>query len=141
MLGLLLLYTSQCCYYNKKEHSNASFSNENNRIFNDVATTLCEVATKKSQKPMCILLYILHIYEIYFLNINFITCATHFLIVTFYFYAGEGMSELSLADRATIANMSPEYGATMGFFPVDHVTLQYLKLTGRKDETVSQCLY
>lgn len=50
---------------------------------------------------------------------------------------GDGMSELSLADRATIANMSPEYGATMGFFPVDHVTLQYLKLTGRSDETVS----
>lgn len=47
------------------------------------------------------------------------------------------MSELSLADRATIANMSPEYGATMGFFPVDHVTLQYLKLTGRSEETVS----
>ncbi|KAL3583870.1 hypothetical protein D5086_014931 [Populus alba] len=50
---------------------------------------------------------------------------------------GEGMSELSLADRATIANMSPEYGATMGFFPVDLVTLQYLKLTGRSDGTVS----
>ncbi|KAK6269638.1 hypothetical protein POUND7_006743 [Theobroma cacao] len=48
-----------------------------------------------------------------------------------------GVAELSLADRATIANMSPEYGATMGFFPVDHVTLQYLKLTGRSDETVS----
>jgi len=47
------------------------------------------------------------------------------------------MSKLSLADRATIANMSPEYGATMGFFPVDHVTLQYLKLTGRSDDTVS----
>lgn len=47
------------------------------------------------------------------------------------------MSKLSLADRATIANMSPEYGATMGFFPVDHVTLQYLKLTGRSNETVS----
>ncbi|CAL5365947.1 unnamed protein product [Camellia sinensis] len=41
------------------------------------------------------------------------------------------------ADRATIANMSPEYGATMGFFPVDKVTLQYLKLTGRSDETVA----
>lgn len=53
-------------------------------------------------------------------------------------FAGEGMSELSLADRATIANMSPEYGATMGFFPVDHVTLQYLKLTGRSDDTVSR---
>ena len=51
-------------------------------------------------------------------------------------HTGEGMGELSLADRATIANMSPEYGATMGFFPVDHVTLQYLKLTGRSDETV-----
>lgn len=55
-------------------------------------------------------------------------------------YAGEGMSELSLADRATIANMSPEYGATMGFFPVDHVTLQYLRLTGRTDDTVSHYL-
>lgn len=46
------------------------------------------------------------------------------------------MGKISLADRATIANMSPEYGATMGFFPVDHVTLQYLKLTGRSDDTV-----
>lgn len=55
-------------------------------------------------------------------------------------YAGEGMSELSLADRATIANMSPEYGATMGFFPVDRVTLQYLKLTGRSDDKVSAWL-
>ncbi|KAL7239988.1 hypothetical protein ACSBR2_005784 [Camellia fascicularis] len=49
---------------------------------------------------------------------------------------GEGMGELSLSNRATIANMSPEYGATMDFFPVDHVTLQYLKLTGRSDETM-----
>ncbi|KAG6518575.1 hypothetical protein ZIOFF_022055 [Zingiber officinale] len=49
----------------------------------------------------------------------------------------EGMGELSLADRATITNMSPEFGATMGFFPMDHVTLQYLKLTGRSDETMS----
>lgn len=49
---------------------------------------------------------------------------------------GEGMSELAVANRATIANMSPEYGATMGFFPVDHVTLGYLKLTGRNDEKV-----
>lgn len=61
--------------------------------------------------------------------------------MAFNVYAGEGMGELSLADRATIANMSPEYGATMGFFPVDHVTLQYLKLTGRKDETVSNFSY
>lgn len=51
--------------------------------------------------------------------------------------AGKGMSEISFPDRATIANMSPEYGATMGFFPVDHVTLQYLKLTGRSDYTVN----
>ena len=50
---------------------------------------------------------------------------------------GEGMSELAVANRATIANMSPEYGATMGFFPVDHVTLEYLKLTGRTDEKVT----
>ena len=47
------------------------------------------------------------------------------------------MSELAVANRATIANMSPEYGATMGFFPVDHVTLEYLKLTGKTDEKVT----
>ncbi|CBI24446.3 unnamed protein product, partial [Vitis vinifera] len=61
----------------------------------------------------------------------------HGVVGKFVEFYGEGMRELSLADRATIANMSPEYGATMGFFPVDHVTLQYLKLTGRRDETVS----
>lgn len=56
------------------------------------------------------------------------------------YFIGEGMGKLSLADRATIANMSPEYGATMGFFPVDHVTLDYLKLTGRSDDTVGSTL-
>ncbi|XVE50658.1 hypothetical protein DITRI_Ditri01bG0180900 [Diplodiscus trichospermus] len=61
----------------------------------------------------------------------------HGVVGKFVEFYGEGAAELSLADRATIANMSPEYGATMGFFPVDHVTLQYLKLTGRSDETVS----
>lgn len=52
------------------------------------------------------------------------------------YVSGDGLQELSLADRATIANMSPEYGATMGFFPVDSATLDYLKLTGRSDDTV-----
>ncbi|KAL3851208.1 hypothetical protein ACJIZ3_013090 [Penstemon smallii] len=61
----------------------------------------------------------------------------HGVVGKFVEFYGEGMSQLSLADRATIANMSPEYGATMGFFPVDHVTLQYLKLTGRSDDTVA----
>lgn len=51
---------------------------------------------------------------------------------------GEGIEELSLADRATIANMCPEYGATMAFFPVDDVTIEYLRLTGRSEETVRQ---
>ncbi|KAK7839896.1 aconitate hydratase [Quercus suber] len=60
----------------------------------------------------------------------------HGVVGKFVEFYGEGMGELSLADRATIANMSPEYGATIAFFPVDHVTLQYLKLTGRSDETV-----
>ena len=46
-------------------------------------------------------------------------------------FYGAGLSNLSLADRATIANMAPEYGATMGFFPVDAETLNYLRLTGR----------
>lgn len=61
----------------------------------------------------------------------------HGVVGKFVEFYGEGMGELSLADRATIANMSPEYGATMGFFPVDHITLQYLRLTGRSDETVA----
>ena len=47
-------------------------------------------------------------------------------------FYGEGLKNLSLPDRATIANMAPEYGATCGFFPVDDVTINYLKLTGRK---------
>jgi aconitate hydratase len=46
-------------------------------------------------------------------------------------YFGHGLARLSLADRATIANMSPEYGATCGFFPVDDETLRYLRMTGR----------
>lgn len=61
----------------------------------------------------------------------------HGVVGKFVEFHGEGMGKLSLADRATIANMSPEYGATMGFFPVDHVTLDYLRLTGRSNETVS----
>jgi len=49
-------------------------------------------------------------------------------------FHGEGLRNLSLPDRATIANMAPEYGATCGFFPTDKVTINYLKLTGRKKE-------
>src|SRR5919199_2476157 len=48
-------------------------------------------------------------------------------------YFGPGVSRLALADRATIGNMSPEYGATCGFFPVDDATLTYLRLTGRPE--------
>jgi aconitate hydratase len=51
-------------------------------------------------------------------------------------FFGPGVSTLALPDRATIANMSPEYGATMGFFPVDAVAIDYLRLTGRSDEHV-----
>ena len=51
-------------------------------------------------------------------------------------FFGDGMASMSLPDRATIANMAPEYGATMGFFPVDDQTLTYLRLTGRPDETL-----
>ncbi len=51
-------------------------------------------------------------------------------------FFGTGMNEMSVADRATIANMAPEYGATMGFFPVDDVTLQYLRQTGRSTQQV-----
>src|SRR5439155_3553100 len=52
-------------------------------------------------------------------------------------FFGTGLSQMSLPDRATIANMSPEYGATMGFFPVDAEALRYLRMTGRTEEEVS----
>ena len=51
-------------------------------------------------------------------------------------FYGEGLKNLTLADRATIANMAPEYGATCGFFPIDEETLKYLKFSGRDKETV-----
>src|SRR5271168_5258935 len=52
-------------------------------------------------------------------------------------FYGPGITELPLADRATIANMAPEYGATCGFFPVDAETLRYLRLTGRTEEHIA----
>ncbi|MFB9145834.1 aconitate hydratase AcnA [Halomonas alkalicola] len=52
-------------------------------------------------------------------------------------FYGDGLADLPLADRATIANMAPEYGATCGFFPVDEETLDYLRLTGRDDAQVA----
>lgn len=53
-------------------------------------------------------------------------------------FFGEGATHLSLTDRATLANMAPEYGATMGFFPVDDLTVAYLKGTGRSDAEVTR---
>ncbi len=52
-------------------------------------------------------------------------------------FYGEGLKNLTLADRATIANMAPEYGATCGFFPVDDETLKYLRFSGRDEKTVA----
>lgn len=52
-------------------------------------------------------------------------------------YFGPGLSDLPVADRATIANMAPEYGATCGFFPIDNATLDYLRLTSRDKQTVA----
>ena len=53
-------------------------------------------------------------------------------------FYGPGVRSLSLADRATISNMAPEYGATIGFFPVDEETLRYMRLTGRSEEAVAR---
>lgn len=86
---------------------------------------------------------VISIFELIWIQINVsfqFTFSAYSNFQSFSLHTGEGMGELSLADRATIANMSPEYGATMGFFPVDHVTLKYLKLTGRSEETVSVVL-
>src|SRR5207253_2356381 len=56
---------------------------------------------------------------------------SHGVVEKFVEFFGDGLSAMSVADRATIANMAPEYGATIGFFPVDEQTLAYLRLTGR----------
>ncbi len=61
----------------------------------------------------------------------------HGVVDKFVEFFGPGLKELSLADRATLANMAPEYGATCGFFPIDEKTTEYLRLTGRKEETIS----
>src|SRR5215216_2825758 len=53
-------------------------------------------------------------------------------------FYGEGLDSMSLPDRATIGNMAPEYGATVGFFPVDKETLRYMRLTGRPEEVVAR---
>jgi aconitate hydratase len=61
----------------------------------------------------------------------------HGVVGKFVEFYGAGISELSLADRATIGNMAPEYGATCGIFPVDAETLRYLRLTGRSEELIA----
>ncbi len=61
----------------------------------------------------------------------------HGVVGKFVEFFGPGLGELSIADRATLANMAPEYGATCGFFPVDGDTLDYLKTTARKDTRVA----
>ncbi|ALB62924.1 Aconitate hydratase @ 2-methylisocitrate dehydratase [Cronobacter condimenti 1330] len=61
----------------------------------------------------------------------------HGVVGKFVEFFGDGLDSLPLADRATIANMAPEYGATCGFFPIDDVTLGYLRLSGRSEEQVA----
>ncbi len=61
----------------------------------------------------------------------------HGVVGKFVEYFGPGLQDLPLADRATIGNMSPEYGATCGMFPIDRETLNYLRLTGRSEEQIA----
>ncbi|PXI09749.1 aconitate hydratase AcnA [Klebsiella pneumoniae] len=61
----------------------------------------------------------------------------HGVVGKFVEFYGDGLDTLPLADRATIANMAPEYGATCGFFPIDDVTLSYMRLSGRSEEQVA----
>jgi len=61
----------------------------------------------------------------------------HGVVEKFVEFFGPGVRTLSVADRATIANMAPEYGATIGYFPIDEKTLEYLRLTGRSDEAIA----
>ncbi|WP_334181568.1 aconitate hydratase AcnA [Novosphingobium sp.] len=70
-----------------------------------------------------------------------LTCTSmlrkHGVVGRFVEYFGPGLASLSLADRATLANMAPEYGATCGFFGIDDKTLDYLRLTGREEEQIA----
>jgi len=61
----------------------------------------------------------------------------HGVVGKFVEFYGDGLDSLPLADRATIANMAPEYGATCGFFPVDSITLDYMRLSGRSDHQIA----
>jgi len=61
----------------------------------------------------------------------------HGVVGKFVEFFGDGLDELPLADRATIANMAPEYGATCGIFPIDHEALNYMRLSGRSDERIA----
>jgi len=61
----------------------------------------------------------------------------HGVVGKFVEFFGPGLDNLPLADRATIGNMAPEYGATCGFFPVDQITIDYLRLTGRDDDRIA----
>lgn len=61
----------------------------------------------------------------------------HGVVGKFVEFYGNGLADLTLADRATIANMAPEYGATCGFFPIDARTIEYLTLSGRDDQTIA----
>ncbi|MDX5627098.1 MULTISPECIES: aconitate hydratase AcnA [unclassified Brenneria] len=61
----------------------------------------------------------------------------HGVVGKFVEFYGDGLDHLPLADRATIANMAPEYGATCGFFPIDQITLDYMRLTNRSDEQIA----
>lgn len=61
----------------------------------------------------------------------------HGVVGKFVEFYGPGLDHLPLADRATISNMAPEYGATCGFFPVDQITIDYLRLTGRNEERIA----
>jgi aconitate hydratase len=61
---------------------------------------------------------------------------SHGVVEKFVEFYGDGLSSMSVADRATIANMAPEYGATIGFFPIDEQTLNYLRLTGRDENHI-----
>jgi aconitate hydratase len=61
----------------------------------------------------------------------------HGVVEKFVEFFGPGMAELSIPDRATIANMAPEYGATCGFFPIDHKTIEYFRFTGKTEDEVA----
>ena len=94
----------------------------------------CNMFSSKSVVKLASVIYIMCNFSSCTMYVSFLFFAQHLraigVVGKFVEFFGEGVSQLSIADRATIANMCPEYGATVGYFPIDVLSLNYLRQTG-----------